>query len=236
MGNANTFGLYLIVSALAFRFLYHSYNISRVLLMFVFATGSLACSLIAIVFILESFFVSFHSIFRPATITFFLSVTAVVYYLSDLIFEEFNPLWHAYMKLEGLIDFMFFGGAGGSSSISVREEYTTQGLLLLSENPMAVIFGHPNFLPFYSGDGFYIALLVTVGLPITFLFLICNLIAVYRGFKENDPLSIFSAYVILTFLVLFFSNRILDYWPTGLVYVLTFSFLIRKRDIVLNKS
>ena len=240
MGNANTFGLYLIVSALAFKFLYHRYNISRLLLMSVFATGSLACSLIAIVFILQSFFVSFRLIFRPATIMFLLSATAVTYYFIDFfidfIFEEFNPLWHAYMKLLGLINFVFLNETAGATSISLRAEYTTQGLLLLSENPMALIFGHPGFIPFYSGDGFVIALLVTLGLPITFLFFICNLIAVYRGFKENDPLSIFSAYVVLTFMALMVTNRILDYWPAGLIYMLTFSYLVRKRYIGLSRA
>jgi hypothetical protein len=245
MGNANTFGLFLIFSALALRILYGRTNSSRLMFVLVAGTGSLVCTLVAALLLFQSFVLGV----RLKTLLLFVLLLAlgssVVFLGRDWFFpEEFNPelshqvpLWHSFKKFQGLIQYVLAGGeAVGSASVSVRVEYTLQGLALLSENPMAIIFGHPNFLPFYSGDGFYIALLVTVGLPITFLFLICNLIAVYRGFKENDSLSIFSSYVILTFLIFFLTNRILDYWPTGLIYVLTFSFLIRKRDIVLNKS
>jgi hypothetical protein len=235
MGNANTFGLYLIVTALAFRFIYHRENISRVFLLLVAGTGSLVCSLIAFMLLLRS--IVDIRLKNIPLLLFLLGSSATGLFLAQAwIFNKFNPIWHAYMKFQGLIQYVLVGGEVGSASISVREEYTIQALSLLSENPMALIFGHPDFMPFYSGDGFFIALLVTLGLPITLLFFICNLIVVYRGFKENDSLSIFSAYVVLTFLVLFLTNRILDYWPAGLIYMLTFSYLVRKRDIGLSHS
>jgi hypothetical protein len=230
MGNANTFGLYLIVAALAFRFLYHRENISRVFLLLVAGTGSLACSLIAFMLLLHSL-VDIRLKNRPLQVSLLGGSVLGLFLARDSISLSSGPIWHAYMKFQGVIKYVFMAQEGGTASISVREEYTAQGLLLLSESPLGIIFGHPDFLPFYSGDGFYIALLVTIGLPITFLFLICNLIAVYRGFKEDDSLSIFSAYVVLAFLVLFVTNRILDYWPAGFVYVLAFCFLVRKRYI-----
>lgn len=236
MGNANTFGLYLIVAALAFRIIYLLKNISRVFLLLVFGTGSLACSLIAFMLLSQSFFIDMRLKTFPFLLLFLSVAVSGLFLAQDWIFADYNPLWHGYMKFLALLEYVIIGGVDGSASISVREEYTAQGLLLLSENPLAIIFGHPDFLSFYSGDGFFLALLVTLGLPITFLFFICNLIAVYRGFKEDHCLSIFSAYVILIFLVLMFSNRILDYWPAGFIYILTFSYLVRKRHIGLSSA
>jgi hypothetical protein len=84
-------------------------------------------------------------------------------------------------------------------------------------------------LPFYSGDGFYVALLVTLGLPSMLLFIISNLIAVYRGLRESTPLSNFAAYVLFSLVLLFATNRILDYWPAGLVYMVVLAYLLRDR-------
>jgi hypothetical protein len=48
MGNANTFGLHLIIAALGLRFIYHKYLLSSIVLIFTFGTGSLICILISI--------------------------------------------------------------------------------------------------------------------------------------------------------------------------------------------
>lgn len=230
MGNANTFGLYLIVSALACRFIYFRENASRLLLLIVPATGSLACSVIAFIFLLHSFLTKVKLKSIPVAFFSLAGIGFLIFNFWDLIYQENNPVWHAHMKFLGLINYALNEQSVSTASISIREEYSKHGLLLLAENPIAVIFGHPDFLPFYSGDGFYIALLVTVGFPITFFFIVCNLIAIYRGLREGQPLSIFSAYVVLIFLILFLSNRILDYWPSSLIYLLAFSFLIRKKS------
>jgi len=230
MGNANTFGLYLIVSSLACRFIYFRENVSRFFLLLVPLTGSLACSVIAFMFLLHSFLVTFKLKKIPVAFLGLAGIGLLIFNLWDSIYQVNNSVWHAHMKFLALIDYALNEQSVGSASISIREQYTKQGLLLLSENPLALVFGHPDFLPFYTGDGFYIALLVTVGFPITFLFVVCNVIAIYRGLREGQPLSIFSAYVVLTFLILFVANRILDYWPSSLIYVLTFAFLVRKRS------
>lgn len=230
MGNANTFGLYLIVAGLACRFIYSQENASRLFLLLVPATGSLVCSVIAFMFLLQSIFLKFKLKTILGTFFSLASIGLLIFIFWDLIYQEGNSVWHAHMKFLALMEYVVNGQSGGSASIAIRDEYTKHALFLLSENPFALIFGHPNFLPFYSGDGFYIALLVTIGFPITFIFVVCNIIAIYKGLRERQPLSIFSAYVVLTFLILFVSNRILDYWPSSLIYMLAFSFLTGKKS------
>ena len=146
----------------------------------------------------------------------------------DILFQDFGAARHAFMKVEGLMDVIFSGSSiGGVGSIEGRQEFMMEAMQMLSDNPISIIFGHPDFMPFYSGDGFHIALLVTIGLPAMILFFISHLVGVYRGLGENKPLSNFAAYVLVSFTLLLFSNRILDYWPAGLIYMVVLAYLLR---------
>ena len=161
-----------------------------------------------------------------------ISIVSAFYIFKDSIYQESNAVWHAHMKFLALLDFILnFGVAStsNSASVSIRAEYTREGIAMLMESPWALVFGHPDFLPFYSGDGFYIALLVTLGLPMAFLFTFCNLVVCWRGYQEGSALSNFAATVLVCFLILFISNRILDYWPSSFIYILCFSYLVRRR-------
>jgi hypothetical protein len=229
MGNANTFGLYLIVAALGLRFIYEQHLLSNIVLLLVWGTGSLACVVIASVFVFQGVIINLWK--NTLGILFFVVSVAVGLLLwgENIFTGEFGPVWHAYLKVEGLINILFGSGVEEGGQFSGRWVYTMQGLQMLRENPLAIIFGHPNFLPFYSGDGFYVALLVTLGLPAMLLFIISNLIALYRGLREGTPLSNFAAYALFSLMLLFATNRILDYWPVGLVYMVVIAYLLRDR-------
>jgi len=234
MGNANTFGIHLITAALGLRFIYKQNLLSNIMLIMVWGTGSLVCVGIAAALLLQSVIIGFrHNIF--STVLLLVGVMMGFYFWGDgILFGEVGPLWHAFMKIEGLVNVIYYGSDlfnEGVGSITGRHKYTIEGLQLISENPLSLFFGHPNYLPFYSGDGFYIAMLVTLGLPATLLFIISNFYAVYRGLSENTPLSNFSAYVLFTYILFFTVNRILDYWPSGLIYIIVFNYLLRARRL-----
>ena len=59
MGNANTFGLHLIIAALGVRFIYRNYFFSSIILILTFGTGSLICSLIALILLLQVLLINF---------------------------------------------------------------------------------------------------------------------------------------------------------------------------------
>ena len=66
MGNANTFGLHLIIAALGLRFIYRKYLLSSIVLIFTFGTASLICILISILLLIQNiFFFSKRIIFFP---------------------------------------------------------------------------------------------------------------------------------------------------------------------------
>lgn len=230
MGNANTFGLHLIVAGLGLRFVFKSPILSNIVLLSTWGTGSLACAGLGSALVMQSIFINLWKNPSGAILTVVGVLIIVDSFAETILLGEFGPLQHAYMKLDGLMRLVLFGGdMDAVGSISGRETYTIQGLNLLKDNPWAVIFGHPNFMPFYSGDGFYVALAVTLGIPMMTLFLISHVYMIYIGLREKTPLSNFSAYVLVVFVMFFASNRILDYWPSGFIYILVVSYLLRRK-------
>ena len=139
---------------------------------------------------------------------------------------EFGPIQHAYLKVKGLITADLFN----VGSVRGRIKWMIVGLELMKDNPLSIVFGHPGFLPFYTGDGFFFALLVTLGLPVVLLFFVSNIYLVFKGIFTNDPLLKFASYTLIVYLAFFCTNRILDYWPSGFMYLLVFSYLCRANN------
>ena len=230
MGNANTFGLHLIVAGLGLRLIFRRPMLSNIIMLCTWGTGSLICAGVGSALVFQNVVMNLWRKPAGALLVIGCVLVFLVNFADTVLSGEFGPLQHAYMKLDGLIT-VILSGADTSTvgSISGREKYTAQGLSLLSAYPLAVIFGHPDFMPFYSGDGFYVALAVTLGVPMTVFFLISHFYMIFLGVKEGTPLARFCAYVIFVYLLFFASNRILDYWPSGFIYLLVVCYLLRRQ-------
>ena len=61
---------------------------------------------------------------------------------------EFGPLLHAYLKLKGFFGTILFAEDYDVGSIKGRVVYTMLGFELLKDHPLAIMFGHPDFMPF----------------------------------------------------------------------------------------
>ncbi len=230
MGNANTFGLHLIIAALGIRFIYNKHLLSVFILILTFGTGSLICSLLALFFILEILIVNLFRIRFVFLILFTLLLLTAIFFWEEiyLIFlSEFGSIQHVYLKIIGLFSQDIFE----VGSIKGRINWIINGLELIRDNPFSIIFGHPGFMPIYTGDGFFLALLVTLGLPALMLFLISNIYLFFRSLTETSNLYRFACYTLIVYLTFFMTNRILDYWPSGFVYLLVFSYLCRKKIV-----
>jgi len=229
MGNANTFGIHLIIASLGLRFIYNKLLLSNFVLLFTFGTASLSCSLISLILIADSLLFSF---FKKIPIkTFFiilaLLVTSPIWMESiiNILLNEFSgPVRHVTGKLSG-----FFSNIENLGSVRGRLKWISDGMQLMYEYPLSIIFGHPNFIPLFTGDGFYLTILVTLGLPALFFFILSHLYVIKLGMKEKDSLSKFSTYTLMIYMFFFATNRILDYWPSGFVYMLVFTYLTRKK-------
>ena len=231
MGNANTFGLHLIVAGLGLRFIFRKPLLSNILLLSTWGTGSMACASIGSALVLQNLIINLWK--NPfGALVIIVSVMILVFNFSQFLVLEGNvgPSQHVYLKLEAALSLVFFGGdIEEVGSIAGRGAYTMQGLELLSDHPWAIIFGHPDFMPFYSGDGFYVAMAVTLGVPMMILFFVSHIYMILIGLREKNPVSNFAAYVLFVLVLFFASNRILDYWPSGFIYMLVISYLLRKK-------
>lgn len=230
MGNANTFGLHLIIAALGLRFIYRKHLLSNIVLVFTWGTGSLICTLVGTLLLMQSLIINF---FKRPLMTFFIFssvlITFTLYgdFFYSLFLEEFGPVKHAYTKISEVL-------VGKADNVIARISFIIDAWELMKESPLSFIFGHPSFLPFWTTDGFFLAIFVNLGVPALLLFIISNIYLFYRGIIEKKPLSMFASYTLLVYLAFFCTNRILDYWPSGFIYVLIFTYLSRK--IQFNKK
>ena len=224
MGNANTFGLHLIIAALGLRFIYRQHLLSNFILIMTFGTGSLICALLALFFLIQSFIIGFY---KRSLSTFLLygiiTITLITYgnTLFSIFFEGYGPVQHAFTKISELLE-------GNADNVLARISFMKDAMILMESSPVSIIFGHPNLIPFWTTDIFLLALLVTLGLPALLLFIFSNIYLIYQGSKEKTPLYQFATYTLIVYLAFFCTNRILDYWPAGFMYLLVFTYLSRK--------
>ena len=227
MGNANTFGLHLIIAALGLRFIYRKQFLSNIILILTLGTGSLMCVLIASFLILQSLII--FSLKRPIIVLSILTclmITLIILVISEvnlfsIATELPGPVEHALRKIVEL-------STGKADNVLARIHFMNETWKLFEESPLAIFFGHPNFLPFWTTDGFLLTLFGTLGLPAVLFFVISNFYLCYRGIIKKTPLNQFASYTILVYLGFFCSNRILDYWPSGLMYLLVFNYLSKR--------
>jgi hypothetical protein len=237
MGNPNVFGIFMVAAGLASAILLQQRFawISTILFLATVLTGSLASALVgftcALVQLVRLIIRSPLRTLLPAALLVALLPLST---LAMALLTDATAVTHAFNKLVALSELLGGGSGGGSESISVRMDYTQRGLNMIGEAPLAVITGHPQGRAMYSGDGMWVALLVTYGLPLTLYFLAVNLLVIYRAIRTGGRDLLFSACIVATTLAFLVTNRILDYWPTALIYLLAFSHLttrgFRARD------
>lgn len=234
LGNSNSFSLFLLILATFSIVVLKKTLLFYVLCLLCFFTGSLTGMIISFVLLSLTFF-NFFLRLKLASIFILLILIFISFQLFDYLLDlESLPIYrsfiHAYDKFISLVDVILFQANTDytSSSISFRAEYNALALSLLKEYPLALIWGHPNSIPIYTGDGWWTALIVTHGLVVTIIFAIVNFLAVLYGLRLNEPCSIFCSISIIIICIFLLANRILDYWPVALIYFIVFGYITAK--------
>jgi hypothetical protein len=230
MGNPNVFGVFLIASGLwSALFLRRFRSLSSILFLATALTGSLASFSVGFICLAVQLGVLWSR--NPLRALVIVLAAATVLSLSTLLIEfitDSPSIGHAFGKLEAVHDALN-GHGGESQSITVRLQYLHGGLDMLADSPLSILLGHPGGTPMYNGDGLWTSYLVTYGLPLTLYFLAVNLVVIYRAIVSRSRDLLFSGGVVAFMLVFFVTNRILDYWPAPLVYLLAFSYLTTRQ-------
>lgn len=144
-------------------------------------------------------------------VSFFVLFSKIEYFL------EFLPDAYWKYKLVKLIDFSKdLDVSNASKSISVRIDFFESFNLLFSDL-YSILFGGVNNTYYNFGDSHIVTYITSFGIPLFILFVI-SMFGLY--FKSrNTKLK----YFVISFILILFTNRILDYWPVPVLIFLVFN-------------
>lgn len=235
VGNANNFGYWLLSAAIYSRvvmrnsFLFYFFIICSIF------TGSAMIILLVAAILISSLFMTLKKLRVSHLVRFGILIIAgpaiIATVSPELLYAEriFMGVGHAVNKLTALLIVLSSsGGDINSLSVSGRLDYFREGMLLIADYPLSLIVGHPNGRPIFTGDGWWIALVVTHGVIVTLIFAICNLLIVLRGIRIRSPETIVCSLIIIITCIIFAANRILAYWPAGFLYFISISYICNK--------
>ena len=117
----------------------------------------------------------------------------------------------------GMVDY-----ADTSASVSVRVGIHEQAAILFNSQWLSILLGHPEFISYHKNDSQVLTYALSFGIPLMLIFMAFNLRFLYMAFylKNTHYIVVFSS-----FLMIFFSNRILDYFPIAIFYFILISAL-----------
>lgn len=128
--------------------------------------------------------------------------------------ESSLAIFHMMGKLEAL----FSGNWTGSASISLRVDYIIRGFSKFTENVPHVLIGSLDDEPIITGDGYFITLIATYGL-VGVLFFLSMMFSSNFWRSSEDHLVGSCRRIIVVFIFMFLVNRILDYWPMAMLFI-----------------
>lgn len=232
VGNANSFGYLLLCSAIYCLLCLRNRRIFYFLCFASVFTGSLIILVAAFVMVFISFLNNVRNL-NFSNLAVYAIVAVILFYIVEVFYQEntgsfFRGLSHATEKFWSLMLFLE-GTQFESASISVRKEYMLEGLRLITDNPWSLLIGHPAKTALYTGDGWWLGLIVTHGLLWTMLFFGCNVFAFLKGLKLRTSEGRCSSFVILLTCTILLTNRILDYWPAAIVYIFALAYVCNKK-------
>lgn len=229
MGNPNVFGIFLVASGIASHFFLppRLRHLSIPLFLATMLTGSLVSAIVGLVCLGFHLVILARRVSSKITILLLcVAVPVAAYAVSSGHVSNVRSMEHVLGKLSSLRDLVSGDYQPESSlSISGRLVFLLTGLGMMAESPLSLVFGHPAFIPMYNGDGLWTSYLVSFGFPVVLLFLAANMFVFYRGIVSKSPDLLFSSWIVAISMVFFVTNRILDYWPSALLYFLAFTYL-----------
>ena len=241
VGNANSFGYWLLSSAIFSKLVLKNSLLFWALCLASLFTGSL------VIFVLVGAMVIGNILYATFRIRlgdfFWLGILIVTFFVFlqllpadydlDRLFAAVN---HATLKFLAIINMIDGSGPTDAGSVVGRINYTQQGLGLIVQHPSSLVVGHPNGRPMFTGDGWWLSLLVTHGAIVTVLFLVSNVVVIIRGFKFGSAETLVCSFIVSLTCVMFLANRILDYWPAAFLYFLSVGLICNYRPLKLQFS
>lgn len=121
----------------------------------------------------------------------------------------------AVLNFVGLVDYEVTAGITGgriADHLNLLAGYV--------EDPSAMLWGHMGSTVYRAADSQYVSFLASFGIPLTLLFVLINLKVYFSAKELRSSAAIFLRGCLLIFMLNFFVNRILDYFPMTFVYMM----------------
>lgn len=214
LGNPSSFGIFCNV-VLAYTLFLRKTSIFSIFSIFVLVLGILGTkslfSVLALILVI-SYFIWCKSKLLWGVLAFVSGLT-----LASL--WQWVMSGHLGYKISSLARLLFEGGVEGSQSITLRVEIHRLFFERIAEDFMSVFFfGYDDFY-YYNADSQFLSFFGSFGVLLSLLFFFWVFISLMRLRKKSD-LSKFLYVSIGLFMVMFFSNRIIDYYPMPLLFFL----------------
>lgn len=230
VGNPSSFGF--LCSLLVAFFLFHPKTgpIRWVFLLILAAGAVMSKSLFAvialgIVYIVWMFF-SWRRIILSAVAIGAVSVgiAALLYNtgFSQIVFIEHKL--KAVGALIGLVDY----DVDSSASVSLRVEIHEQTAAAIAQDPLRLIYGHLEGKQYWPMDSQILTYLGSFGIIMLFIFVVLYLIWLRYSIRNRNVDGAFNLFALLLFGLIFFTNRILDYFPMAIIYFILISMATQK--------
>ncbi len=143
-----------------------------------------------------------------------------------LIYQDSDIFLHQLSKLIGLLSFLS-GEEANAGSIDARVEIFSD-LITGLQNIYVLLFGHLNGLAYIPRDSFIAGMSLSFGVPATLFFLFSVLKINAFDWEGDTKLVKFSSLGLIGFLFMMIPNRILDYWPLPLIFVIMIIVMVRR--------
>jgi len=146
------------------------------------------------------------------------------WYLSTLEHEAF--LIHklnAAGAFIGLVDY----DTDSSATVSVRSEMHATTFNAIADDPASLVIGHLGHRVYWPIDSQVLTYLGSFGVGMLFLFLMLHVLWVVYAFRHRKSDGKFSFVALGLFGLIFFTNRILDYFPVATLYFICIAMATR---------
>ncbi|AKE52345.1 hypothetical protein [Kangiella geojedonensis] len=216
VGNANAFG-FICNICLSYLLYYKQKSFHRYVLIVLISFGILfTVSMMSVLFMLLNFTLYFTRKNLLLTIIVLLTSIAVLFSTYELLLPE-----HLKFKFESLLALLSGDTATGSRSVSLRVEiYNTFFENIERATIHVIFFGYEN-IAYYIADSQYLTYIGSFGLLWSVCFFSLIFYYLYISIVKNK--SFFWTVVFIQFVLFFFVNRALDYFPIGLILGLAIS-------------
>lgn len=153
------------------------------------------------------------------------SIAALLYNtsFSQIVFIEHKL--KAVGALIGLVDY----DVDSSASVSLRVEIHQQTATAIAQDPLRLIYGHLEGKQYWPMDSQILTYLGSFGVIMLFVFLALYFVWLRYSIRNRSVDGIFCLSALLLFGLIFFTNRILDYFPMAIIYFIIISMAMRKR-------